>query len=96
MTKKEIYNEIYRQIYEVRFYMGFYCEGSKAYTPERAERFAVGMAETEAQSRVLFDLTDKLRINPVFKNWYIEAFNIGFKANTVGECIIPDNLVDKD
>jgi hypothetical protein len=100
MTKKEMINEIYKQIYEVRFYLGFYCEGSKSYTktytPERAGRFAEQESRIEAQGRILLDLTDKLHINPVFKDWFIKAFDIGFNANSVSECIIPDNLVDKD
>jgi hypothetical protein len=97
MTKKDIYNEIYRQIYEVRFYMGYYCEGSKAYTPERAERFRyMQSTRVKAQEDVLLALASKLHISPLLKAWYMDAFNSGFNAESDSECIIPDNLVDKD
>jgi hypothetical protein len=96
MTKKEIYNEIYRKLYKVRFYMGYYCENSTACTPERAERFAARMAETEAQEKLLLDLTEKLHISPLLKKWYYDAFDIGFKAMDTGACIVPEDLMDKD
>ncbi len=96
MTKKEMINEIYRQYYEVRFYMGYYCEGSASNTPERAERFAARSKEAEAQERLLFDLTDKLHINPFLKEWVVEAFEKGFDAKSVSECIVPDDLTEMD
>lgn len=97
MTKKEIYNKIYNEIYEVRFYMGFYCEGSKAYTPERAERFrSIQSERVKAQEDVLLALANKLHISPILKKWYMTAFNSGFNAENDSECVIPDNLADKD
>jgi hypothetical protein len=96
MTKKEMTNEIYKKYYEVRFFLGFYCEGSAANTPERAERFAARMRETEAQEKLLLSLTEKLHISPLLKKWYYDVFDIGFKAADTTACIIPDNLVDVD
>jgi hypothetical protein len=92
MTKKEMTNEIYKKYYEVRFFLGFYCEGSAANTPERAERFAARMRETEAKEKLLLDLTDKLQISPVLKEWSVNAFESGFNAKSVSECVIPDDL----
>jgi hypothetical protein len=96
MTKKEMTNEIYKKYYEVRFFLGFYCEGSAANTPERAERFAARMAETEAKEKLLLDLTEKLHISPLLKKWYYDSFDIGLNAADTSACIVPDDLTEMD
>ena len=94
MTKKDMINEIYKEYYEYRFLVGFYTEGSASWNKERARRFEVLAGKYEAVTTALESLASRLNASPLLKKWYFEAFNRGFNAKSVNECIVPDNLVD--
>jgi hypothetical protein len=96
MTKKDMINEIYKEYYEYRFLVGFYTEGSAAWNQERAERYESLVGRYEIVTTALERIASRLNASPLLKNWYYEAFNHGFSAKSVDECIIPDNLVDAD
>lgn len=96
MTKKDMINEIYKEYYEYRFLVGFYTEGSAAWNQDRAERYEALAGHYEAVTTALESIASRLNASPLLKNWYYDAFNRGFNAKSVEECIIPDNLVDED
>ena len=94
MTKKQMLNELYKKYYEARFDLGYFAEESAAWTPERAERFENACEIIQAKLHILEELASTYHASPLFKEWYMDAFKAGHNADSLSDCVTPENLVD--